>query len=648
MNVRFTRVMACMSPYRAEVAKSAKKRQMNLSWVKLSCDRCGGERIAKRACPECGARPAPHETQPDLDRRKRILDELRAGRRPATPNAWPNDDAAATSAALKQVLEALGAVSNEGQDASQLLKAFAVIDQLAADTSILLLRPHLNMGRRKHQSILKAREGLEVLAESLGAPSLKEAQECAARGQGLIDQGEDELELTRHDVIGEQVDAGVPLLEALGSTHAEPTSLTTFTEVGQRLAHATGLPEGDIGLQVTIEGLDVAASSLDRERVLRLSSAAEKVLSGRPDVIDDSQLRSDLLAALMLVETRAVALTSAIEANEIDLTLVSRSLDLVTTVRERGLKVVVMPLLAAIGEGSLEDLRRKKTGAVLLHGERLIPELELSGLDRTLRDGGAHEDFRIDQDLIVLDRGNLSLTAEELADRVLAVTEYFTGILRGVLVTMASTNRTLPEPNQLPLRLQLEVIRYLLSVQGVTEPKLQYEGNRAILQGLGEVSSWTTLVAALDPLLPPSTTTLEATFRTNTGSTHHGRADLEAYRTFATRKPEEQPACCSNILACMPVFAATRFNGQNPFDDDSWLRAATHLVSEHKQDEPLLERLRRGRKARDFAALASAPTDPIDALLTRTRKVQGMSATTTLKGLRLAPLPNSTTPTKRE
>lgn len=621
---------------------------MELSWVKLSCDRCGGERIARLPCPKCGAHPAPHETQPDLDRRRRILDELRDGRLPATPDARPDNVGAATSAAVKQALEALAAVSNKGQDASQLLKAFAVIDQLAADISIPLLRPHLNTGRRMHQSFLKVREGLELFAESLGAPSPDGAQQSAAKGQGLIDKGLDELEPTRHDLVREQVDAGVPLLEALGSTHAGPTSSTPITQLGERLAQVTGLPEGDIGLHVTIEGLDVAASSLDRERVLRLSSATERILAGFPDVLDDPNLRNDLLAAILLIETRSAALTNAIEADETDMTLASKALDLVTTVRERGLKVVVMPLLAALEEVTLEDLRSKKTGAILNLGEKLIPELELSGLDRTLRDGGAHEDFRINQDLIVLDRGNLSLTAEELADRVLAVTEYFTGILRGVLVTMASTDRTLPEPNQLPPRLRLEVIRYLLSVQGVTEPSLQYEGERATLQALGDVSSWPTLVAAIAPLLPPSTATLEANFRTTTGTIHHGRAYLGAYRAFATRNPQEQPYCCSNVLACMPVFAATQFDGQNPLDDDGWLGVTVHLVSEHTPDESLLERLRRGRRARDLAALAGVPTDLIDALLARTRQTQEVSAPATPKGLRLAPLPKSARAPKRK
>lgn len=619
---------------------------MELSWVKLPCDRCGGERIAKRPCPECGARPAPHETQPDLDRRRRILDDLHAGRRPATPNTRPDDVAAATTAALNLAQTALAAVASKGQDASQLLEAFAVIDQLEADTSIPLLRPHLNTGRRMHRSFVKAREGIELFAESLGASSLDEAQHAAAAGQALIDSGLDELEPTRHDVMSEQVDAGIPLLETLGAAHADPTSSATFTQLGGRVAQATGLPEGDIGLQITIEGLDVSTSSLDRQRVLRLSGVAEKVLARKPDVLDDTDLRDELLAALLQVDARGAALNNAVEGGETDLTLVSTALALVTTVRERGLKIVVMPLVTALGEVSLENLRRKKTGAVLRLAQRLIPELELSELDRTLRDGGAHEDFRIDGNVIIFNRGTLRLTAEEVADRVLAVTEYFTGIVRGVLVTMAKTGRTLPEPSQLPPRLRLEVIRYLLSVQGVTEPQLQNEGDRAALEAVGEVFSWPTLVAAITPLLPPETDTLEATLRTSTGSTHHGRAHLEAYRTFATRDPEEQPYCCSNMLACMPVFAATRYDGQNPLDDDGWLGAAVHLVSEHMKDESLLERLRRGRRARDLAALAGVPTDSIDAMLARTRQTQEVPATNTLKGLRLAPLPNSATAAK--
>lgn len=614
---------------------------MELSWVKLPCDRCGGERIAKRPCSECGAPPAPHEIQPDLDRRQRVLDNLRASRQTVTPNTRPDDVSAATSAAFTLVQTALGAAAGKSRDASQLIEAFEVVDQVEADLSIPLLRPHLNTGRRLHAGFAKAREGLELFADSLGASSLEEAQHTAAAGQTLIDSGLDELEPTRHDVVSEQAEAGVSLLETLGAAHADPVSLNSFAHHGRRLAQVTGLPEGDIGLLIAIEGLDVATSSLDRQRVLRLTDVAEKALAKDPRGLDDIDLRDEMLAALLQVDARVAALSNAIESEESDLTLVSTALDLVTTVRERGLKVAMMPLIAARGELSLSDLRQKKTGEVLKLAERLFPELELAELDRSLRDGAAHGDFRIEKDLIVFDRGTLRLTAEELADRILAVTEYFTGTIRGVLVTMARTGRTLPEPSQLPPRLRLEVMRYLLSIQGITESTFKYQEDRAILEAVGEVASWSTLVAAVTPLLPPSTMTLEASFTTSSGPSHHGWANVDAFRSFADRDPGVEPYCCTNALACMPVLAATRFDGQNPLDDDSWLKLAIHLVSEHFADESLLVRLRRGKRACDLAALADVPTGPIEALLTRTRKTQEWPATTVLRSLRYAPLPNS-------
>lgn len=132
----------------------AKRHRIELNWVKLRCDRCGGERLAKRPCPECGARPAPHETQPDLDRRRRLLSEFRAGRRPVTPGVRPDDVGAALEATLDQVQAALAAVSRKGQDATPLIliQSFEVLDQFEASMSISLPRPHLNAGRRMHRA----------------------------------------------------------------------------------------------------------------------------------------------------------------------------------------------------------------------------------------------------------------------------------------------------------------------------------------------------------------------------------------------------------------------------------------------------------------------------------------------------------------
>lgn len=439
----------------------------------------------------------------------------------------------------------------------------------------------------------------------------------------------------------ERVDEGKAILETVGSAHADLLASSTFTQLGAHLGRVTGLTEGDVGLQVAIEALDVSASSLDRNRVLRLSEAAEEVLAARPDVLDDPHLRDDLVAAMLQVDARSAALVHATEANETDLTLASTALDLVTTVRERGLRTVVMPLIAAQGDASLEDLRSKRTGVMLKLGEELLPQLELSEMDRALRDGAAHEDFWIEGDDIVLERGTLRLTAEELVDRVLAVSEFFTGLLRGVLVTMARTGRALPEVAHLPPRLRLEVARYLLAVQGITDVRLKHTDDRAIIDASGEVVSWPSMVAALTPLLPAEISVLEGNFRTNAAAIIHGRAELGPYRTYANRNRDQGPECCSNLLALMPVFAATRFDGRNPFDDDQWLGAAIHLVSAHPEDLPLLERIRRGRRARDLAALAGASTEPIDALLARTRDPQGGYRPTTLDKLRLAPLPTS-------
>jgi hypothetical protein len=53
-------------------------RGITLKFAVIECDRCAGTRLLTQPCPECGLPPRRHETQPDLDRRRRILAELEA------------------------------------------------------------------------------------------------------------------------------------------------------------------------------------------------------------------------------------------------------------------------------------------------------------------------------------------------------------------------------------------------------------------------------------------------------------------------------------------------------------------------------------------------------------------------------------------
>lgn len=600
--------------------------KMELQWSKRTCDRCGGDRLAKRPCPECGARPRAYEIQPDLDRRRRLVQDFRAGRRSVVPVARPEDVQADFVLACGGVFSALAAASRGGYDASELWDAFERLDQLEANMSIPELRPHLNRGRALLSAIRMLGEGMERFLDALAAEDIDEAQRLEASGQAMIESAVAELEPNRHELLKRSVEEGMSPLEAMGRDHAGMLGVGSLQDLQQRVVRVTGLPGQDFSLHLAIEGLDIAAASLDRERYLRLSEAASTLLEGREEILDDADVLEGVQVALLLTEARQATLLAAIEAEEDDLTLTGLALDLVKTVRERGLRAVLVPLVAAALCDSIERVGDMGSGSLLKRASAHIPELELDGLDRLLRDSAAHEDYHVENGLIVLDQGRVRLTPDELLDRVLEVWEFFTGMARGLFISAARAGMPLPEVDRLPPRVQFELVRYFTGLHGLGHVNFEIQGRVAALSGVGMVHSWPGLVAALSPLISEEVLTLEGRFEDSNGDVIYGCAELEAYRALSSERPE-QPGCCAQLLKFLPVFASTRYEDTSPIDAQEWLSVAVHVVCEHVDAVPLIDRLRRGREVLQRATQAGVDTRPIKLLLARMRNVGGTGAT---------------------
>lgn len=60
-----------------------KKDALELRFAVTACDRCGGARLLRQPCPDCGLAAKVHEVQPDVDRRRDLVAAFRAGRKQA-------------------------------------------------------------------------------------------------------------------------------------------------------------------------------------------------------------------------------------------------------------------------------------------------------------------------------------------------------------------------------------------------------------------------------------------------------------------------------------------------------------------------------------------------------------------------------------
>jgi hypothetical protein len=105
-------------------------RGITLKFATISCDRCGGVRLMSQPCPECGQQPRPHGTQPDLERRRRLLAEFKIAPpvNPVVLDTSFEDTIAEVPALIKNVTKALARGALTSRWATELTVAFAELD----------------------------------------------------------------------------------------------------------------------------------------------------------------------------------------------------------------------------------------------------------------------------------------------------------------------------------------------------------------------------------------------------------------------------------------------------------------------------------------------------------------------------------------
>jgi hypothetical protein len=245
-----------------------------------------------------------------------------------------------------------------------------------------------------------------------------------------------------------------------------------------------------------------------------------------------------------------------------------------------------------------------------------LPELGLSDLDRTLRNAGAHEDFEIQDGLLLLDGGKVTMAPDVFVDGVLQFLELYVGIQRGVLLAMARHGKPYPTSADLSRSDRLGVCEYMLVTTGLTEIRLTQGSGTFTIEATGTCRNWTTTVAALSAVLPAEVAGV--CLRSDAGgSVLTASAELQPYRDFQSQGGSVDKD--SRQLALMAAVAATREEGRCPWDANFWTGIATTVSAPRGIEDFLADRVRRVLAVRTLTRRAGVDSSGIDHVLSALR-----------------------------
>src|SRR5699024_6927084 len=350
-----------------------------LVFERITCFQCGIERLSARSCNDCGAAPKEHETQVHVDRRKTILERFQEERRPVIRQAFPADPLAEIQTALEDVFAAFRHVGKGERNVTLLVDAFEKLDQLKADTSVLLLRPSRNSGRQMHRCASEVVSAAETFLSTLVATDIYTAQELSYKGNAQLEDAFAHLEENRSELLSAQAADG-SVTEALGRDHAMREEMTRRKEA----KHSLVAQNGQFDRSLAVDALDIATTLLDALEVENLSESLASSLMTNPTVLTNDELQQEFAVTLSLLDNEIHTFQETINNHEGDLAIVNRAVTLAALGRERGYRFGLRVLLAANGQCSLEEARSWNAGQTIKHAIESLPVLRLHRIDRQL------------------------------------------------------------------------------------------------------------------------------------------------------------------------------------------------------------------------------------------------------------------------
>lgn len=497
-----------------------------LRFSTIGC-RCGGQRLLGQTCTDCGMRPRDIEVDVEVERRKRIVQEVwRAGGVLEADGDAPVDEILdRTSTIIDQFLRSLAAVSRpEGRDAvKDLLPAVQALEQLVLDAAVPRLRPYRRIGLVLADVCHLIRNSLMGFLDALGADTLLLAQERGKAAQRHLDAATARLPAlhrARRDLeqlMSSEDDGFLALLSwriAEGNAEGILEADRLGHEVVQRIIGPAEEPTEGSGLGVLWVST-IAQVLLDYDRFCALAEKLYRLLAapGPFDaLVNDAEWRGRHQRALTAIVDSSDTLQNMLAVAQHDRAAVRSVLLFVQDLYEGACKHFAATILAQLGKKTYaEYLAAQRTTPLVHHVRDNAKTCSLAeGLLGPLRNASGHNDYAVGDGSVVLEPGpgETVMTDAQFADAALLFTESAMALSLAFEIALVQRGASTQPENGQSLLSPERVVRLLMTSSGLSDVFVEVTSDAVVISGRGTVALPMMLTAAALPALPETVTTL--------------------------------------------------------------------------------------------------------------------------------------------
>ena len=577
----------------------------------LECSRCSGVRQRSLPCPECGEAPDEREVDQLLARRRRVVERARRiaadlSREPL--EAAPLEDIQRQAGgALDAVFGGIDAVldreSEEGA-ASSLGHSLAVIARLRSQLSTTpRRRPFTSVWDGTDYALAHLDTSAGLFVQALCQSNMSDAQRLASDAQRSLDVATEPLAaatVTLDDLTDSLAGSSAQMLGFLAHRTAQRDlsgGSAGHHDPYESFVEEAALSDDRFEYLLAFED-ERARLFLDRPKFWSLVGETYRQLKDSPEferLLQDTAWRRRFLAASDQLADVGVAAEAIATAAYHERQLVRTDLEAIKTLLEGPAKTLLRTRLCAHRRRPFAQVDGDAT-AIVEQAKQAGMAAATLGLRKELRHAISHEDFDVDDGILVLDPGKSSerrIERDELVDAVLAALESTLAMHTAVTVLLwrfddelaGEAGRRAVSPEQ-AVWLSFRLAEYDISAVTIED------GTIGVVLADPFDSCTLTTVAGLTWLLPAHSETLELVSEVD------GRlvGPLAPFREFASETDEWK-----RDLRLWGILTAWRWN-DHPVAGPSLWRCWVATIALRTHDDDSRAAIKRLRDLRDFAA----------------------------------------------
>ena len=482
--------------------------------------------------------------------------------------------------------------TNEQQAAEQLARPIAALNELR---SRLLATPRL----RPFTAVWDATEGAlahlddagKSWVKALSAADMGDAQRLAAHAQRQLDGAAPPLASASSALQDLEHALGGSSAQMLGFL-AERTATRRDSEGGEvydagrdpyaQFVRSAVTSRDEFSHLLAFED-ERARLLFDRERFWTLVEQTYRQLDESDhfaQLVEDQEWRERFLAASDQLADAGLEAEAIAQAAFHDRQLVRADLGVIKTLLEGPAKALLRSRLALQRRRPFAQVRGDATSILHQAGQAGLSAATL-GLRKDLRNAISHEDFSVEDGVLVLDRGQRSerrVERDELTDQVLAALESTLAMHTAVTLALwrtdedlaAETGRRAVSPEQ-ACYLCLQLAGYHVSDVTVEQQQIRVQvatgfdsKTLSAIAGLAwllpEAGEWLVIVSQPDGVVEGPL----ATFREFGRATDEWKRELLLWRTLTTWRWNDRPVAGPAILRCWVASLAVHTREESP------------------------------------------------------------------------------------